>query len=151
MDDFWMQWTCYERVVRALCSNVGVQTMDTMCLGEIARAKGSDPVKVIERVRKGIADVADRGIEHEVSLIFGLPHQSVTSFCRDIEIISELSPAAKINAFPLMLLRGTPLFDARNRLELIEKAGIEHEIVASIQKLYVAIFLRTNPRFKWIH
>ncbi len=48
---------------------LGVQTMDTMCLGEIARAKGSDPVKVIERVRKGIADVADRGIEHEVSLI----------------------------------------------------------------------------------
>ena len=60
------------------------------------------------RVDRALAQIRAAGIDHEVSLIFGLPLQTLASFEASVEwcLIREV-PAIK--AFPLLLLRGTPL------------------------------------------
>lgn len=69
---------------------------------------------VVEEV---LRKVRQRGIRHEVSLIYGLPGQTLSSFeasvrwCRDAGI-------QKIKAFPLLLLRGTGLERDREKWSL---------------------------------
>ena len=62
-------------------------------------------------------------INCEVSLIFGLPKQTVSSFQKSIEFCKTLEIPV-IRAFPLMLLRGTPLYDRKKELELIESSDL---------------------------
>jgi len=72
----------------------------------------------IPRVDAALAVVRKRGIDHEVSLIFGLPMQTLRSFeesvrwCLDREV-------PVIKAFPLLLLRGTGLDRDRSRWGLV--------------------------------
>ncbi|HEX6912582.1 MAG TPA: radical SAM protein [Longimicrobium sp.] len=56
----------------------------------------------------------DRGISYEVSLIYGLPGQTVRSFAESILFLRE-NECQRITAFPLMLLRGTELFVQKER------------------------------------
>ncbi len=70
-------------------------------------------------VTKVLNNIQTRGIKIEVSLIFGLPKQTVDSFQKSIDFcIQHKVPV--IHAFPLMLLRGTPLYDKKLELGLIE-------------------------------
>lgn len=62
----------------------------------------------IDRVDAVLAGVRARGIAHEVSLIFGLPLQTVASFEASVAwCLAREIPVIK--AFPLLLLRGTAL------------------------------------------
>ncbi len=48
-------------------------------------------------------------LETEISLIYGLPLQTVQSFEQSVSWVQRKLPSATIKAFPLMLLRGTAL------------------------------------------
>ena len=62
----------------------------------------------IEKVDAALGKVQALGIHHEVSLIFGLPTQTLDSFCESVDwCLHRRVPVIK--AFPLMLLRGTQL------------------------------------------
>lgn len=59
-------------------------------------------------VEEALQMVREAGINHEVSLIFGLPEQMLASFLESVAWCLEQRIDA-IKAFPLLLLRGTPL------------------------------------------
>jgi len=84
-----------------------------------------EEMKVIQRpnnlkkARTVLAETKRRKIETEVSLIFGLPRQTVSSFEESINFCKEQG-VERIHAFPLMLLRGTALHDQKDDLGLKE-------------------------------
>ncbi len=78
-------------------------------------------MKKVERV---LEQVRDKNVECEVSLIFGLPNQTLESFEQSVEFCKRLQ-VPTIHAFPLMLLRGTPLFDQKKELQLVESSDIK--------------------------
>lgn len=68
----------------------------------------------------------EMGISYEVSLIYGLPNQTVDSFQKSISILSN-NGCTEITAFPLMLLRGTELYAEK------EKWRMKEEIIGDYQ------------------
>ncbi len=94
--------------------------------------------KIIDRpnnmklLESNLREAKRRGIEVEVSLIFGLPGQTVKSFQESVDFCKEMG-ANKIFAFPLMLLRGTPLFEMKKTLQMIESDEINLEKINRIQ------------------
>lgn len=68
----------------------------------------------MDKVDSALAAVRDRDIAHEVSLIFGLPEQTLDSFLTSVAWCLERRVPV-IKAFPLMLLRGTELDHERER------------------------------------
>lgn len=72
---------------------------------------------IMKLVRKAFEATRDRGLDCEVSLIFGLPHQTLDSFKQSIQFCLDLQ-VPTIKAFPLLLLRGTPLEKSRDDWEL---------------------------------
>lgn len=84
----------------------------------------------IEKVDQALAEVRRRAIPHEVSLIFGLPEQTLDSFLASVRWCLERRVPV-IKAFPLMLLRGTPLERARHRWSLRERGVSMPVVVAS--------------------
>lgn len=73
----------------------------------------------LDRFARTLAGVRQRGIDHEVSIIFGLPEQTLDSFIDTVGWCLEMKVPV-IRAFPLMLLRGTALDQERHRWNLIE-------------------------------
>ena len=69
-------------------------------------------------------------IKYEVSLIYGLPRQTVSSFKESIDFLEDHS-CKKIIAFPLMLLSGTELFFDREKYNLSEKKINDIDYVVS--------------------
>jgi radical SAM superfamily enzyme YgiQ (UPF0313 family) len=74
----------------------------------------------LTRVEEALAKVREREIDHEVSLIFGLPEQTLDSFKESVRWCLERQVPV-IKAFPLLLLRGTRLDVERDRWAM--KAG----------------------------
>ena len=70
-------------------------------------------------VEKNLTEIRERNIKCEVSLIFGLPSQTLTSFKQTIDFCLR-HKIPTIKAFPLMLLRGTTLYDRKSELGLVE-------------------------------
>lgn len=68
-----------------------------------------------------LARLNDRGIAYEVSVIYGLPRQSARSFDDTLDFLDRAG-APVVRAFPLMLLRGTELYDERDRYGFVEAA-----------------------------
>jgi len=68
-------------------------------------------------------------ITYEVSLIYGLPYQTLDSFKEGISFFKSLN-TKKLIAFPLMLLRGTELYANKQKYNFIEenygKYNIKH-------------------------
>jgi len=65
-----------------------------------------------------IKEINKRHISFEISLIYGLPLQTPVSFQKSIDFCQTLE-VPNIQAFPLMLLRGTKLHQQRKQLGLI--------------------------------
>lgn len=66
----------------------------------------------MEKVNSAIRELHERQIDFEVSLIYGLPNQTLTSFQTSVDwCIQQDIP--RVRAWPLMLLRGTPLYDQK--------------------------------------
>ncbi len=73
-------------------------------------------------VHTRIRDLHDRGIPFEVSLIYGLPRQTLDSFRYSVTWCLDRG-VPSLRAWPLMLLRGTPLHEQRARWGFIESEG----------------------------
>ena len=84
----------------------------------------------LDLVDKALAGCRERGIHHEVSLIFGLPLQTLASFERTVQWCLERQ-APVIKAFPLELLRGTPLDRDRQRWALRDDGSQLAKVVQS--------------------
>lgn len=86
-------------------------------------------MKIIEKI---LNEINARAIKHEISLIFGLPKQTVVSFKQSIDFcIRHKVPV--IHAFLLMLLRGTPLYYRKNEFGLIESDEVVSEAIERVQ------------------
>lgn len=85
----------------------------------------------MRRVDAGLATLNDAGVPYEVSLIYGLPGQTVASFGASLEwatttALRHSAGRARVVAWPLMLLRGTALHDQARALRLVtsDSAGV---------------------------
>lgn len=87
----------------------------------------------MKKVEKILNEVKRRKIPSEVSLIFGLPGQTVKSFQESIDFCKNLG-VDTIYAFPLMLLRGTPLYDDKQKFGLVESFDIQINKIPRIQQ-----------------
>ena len=77
------------------------------------------------KVRDVLEETKSRKIETELSLIFGLPGQTVESFKASIDFCKSYE-VPTIHAFPLMLLRGTPLHEEKHKHKLVESNDTLH-------------------------
>ncbi|KAJ3438792.1 anaerobic magnesium-protoporphyrin ix monomethyl ester cyclase-related [Anaeramoeba flamelloides] len=117
-----------------LVLELGVQTLHPESFQVINRYGDALPInKAIGNVKSKVKELQKYNISHDISLIFGLPHQTLESFKQDVEWC-EANTSASIDAFPLILLRGTPLFYEKKKLQLIEKANIQHPLLENIQE-----------------
>lgn len=79
-----------------------------------AEYRAIDRPNHMEKVRSKISELHERQIDFEVSLIYGLPHQTLDSFRSSVDWCLQ-QQVPRLRAWPLMLLRGTPLHEQRGR------------------------------------
>lgn len=92
--------------------------IQTIVGDEMKIIKRSNNLKKIENV---VNELKERNIEFEVSVIFGLPKQTLETFKRTVEYCSNVLKPTRIDAFPLMILRGTELEKSRGDYGLVEE------------------------------
>ena len=101
--------------------------LQTIHAEEGSAVKRRNNMKKVDRV---LDMVAGAGIEFEVSVIFGLPNQTLESFTQTIGwCIYKGVPTIK--AFPLMLLRGTKLEERKKEWNLVESTGSMPVVLSS--------------------
>lgn len=96
---------------------LGLQTIHKAEFSLIGRPNN---MKKIDEI---LDELQRRKITTEISLIFGLPGQTYESFKSSVEYCMKKG-VLTIHAFPLMLLRGTPLHDQKDRFGLVESNEI---------------------------
>jgi len=64
----------------------------------------------LQRVETALRAIRELGLAFETHLIYGLPNQTLESFQRSIDFLQS-NGCHTILAYPLMLLKGTPLLD----------------------------------------
>jgi hypothetical protein len=94
------------------CVELGLQTIHDFEAEAISRRNDT------QKVDRALADLRRLGVDHEVSLIFGLPGQTVATFIESVRWCLERH-VPRIRAFPLLLLRGTALDMRRERWGLV--------------------------------
>jgi len=87
----------------------------------------------LSKVTSVLQEVSNRNISAEVSLIFGLPGQTLSSYIKSLQYCVDLK-VPTIHAFPLMLLRGTPLYHAKGRLQLMESSHEKPHNIPRVQE-----------------
>lgn len=92
----------------------GLQTTDPTVSRHIDRANRMDLVDAV------LDQLVARGIPFEVSLIYGLPGQTLDSFQRSIDHL-HAKGCTQIKAWPLMLLPGTKLHDQKEQWGMREE------------------------------
>lgn len=112
---------------------MGIQSVVPKELGEIQRIPGSDPTRTQAKVEEKLKLVESYGLTSEISLIFGLPHQTVASFRGSVEWCKKALPSARIRGFPLMLLRGTKLEEDKDVLGLVQETAVRHLVTERVQ------------------
>ena len=80
-----------------------------------------------EKIASVMEELNNRGISYEVSLIYGLPSQTLHSFNESIEFL-KINGCYNIKAFPLMLLKGTELYLEKEKYKMEEKIINEFDI-----------------------
>ena len=98
----------------------GVQTT------EKAEAKVIRRANQLEVIAATAEKLHGRDLSFEISLIYGLPLQTVASFERSISFCSSLKPS-KLVAWPLMLLRGTELYSQKVEFGMVEEKFLYDE------------------------
>lgn len=84
----------------------------------------------IPRAREKFEQVNKRGLPYEVSIIYGLPEQTLASFLETVDWCIELQVPV-LKAFPLMLLRGTSVEERKGEWGLVESEGSMPVVVQS--------------------
>jgi radical SAM superfamily enzyme len=102
---------------------MGVQTLIPNEMELIERVKGADPQKVVDKVKEKLLLAEEYNVRKEITLIYGLPRQSISSFMYTLDWCNSYT-TAKVVSFPLMLLRGTPLYYKKDEFQLVE--GVRH-------------------------
>ncbi len=92
--------------------------------------KAVQRINNLRKVEDAIAGLLLRGIPFEVSVIYGLPTQTLDSFQDTVRWCSTRGVPV-IRAFPLMLLRGTGLDRDRDRWGLVESADTIPVVIES--------------------
>jgi radical SAM superfamily enzyme YgiQ (UPF0313 family) len=92
----------------------GIQTIFENELKAITRKQIKDKAKKI------ILYCNLNNIEYEISLIYGLPLQTLESFKETIDFFKKIN-TKHIVAFPLMLLRGTQLYEMKSKYNFKEE------------------------------
>jgi radical SAM superfamily enzyme YgiQ (UPF0313 family) len=100
-------------------------------------------------------DCLSNGIEFEISLIYGLPNQTLESFIESVEwCLKRVQKKENLKAFPLMLLRGTPIHSRKEELGLIESTTLNEFLFEDEKKFYEGIpHVVSSPSFSkedWI-
>lgn len=102
-----------------LCENLninlefGLQTSDYEESSLINRKNDT------KKVEKAMHELNRRNISYEISLMYGLPNQTVDSFQRSIDFVRD-NGCENITAYPLKLLRGTKLESQREEFQFRE-------------------------------
>ncbi|WP_052761239.1 B12-binding domain-containing radical SAM protein [Sedimenticola thiotaurini] len=84
----------------------------------------------MKKVSSVIRELHERQIDFEVSLIYGLPKQTLKSFLESVDWCKQ-QKIPRIRAWPLMLLRGTPLYEQKERYGFKESSDQPIPIVVS--------------------
>ena len=92
--------------------------IQTIIPDEMKVIKRLNNLKKIESVTKKLRE---RNIEFEISVIFGLPEQTLESFEKTVDYCVEVLRPSRVDAFPLMILRGTELEKCRSKFGLTEE------------------------------
>ena len=74
----------------------------------------------LKRVEEVVVNCRNSNVTYEISIIYGLPNQTLDSFRKTVDYCKEKLDPDILHAFPLMLLRGTELFDKKDILQLTE-------------------------------
>jgi radical SAM superfamily enzyme YgiQ (UPF0313 family) len=99
----------------------GLQTIHTTEMEAINRKND------MTKVRHAFSRLSTSGVQFEVSLIYGLPGQTVDSFRQSIDF-AQSNGAEVIKAYPLMLLRGTEMYSNKHQWGLKEESTGEFGI-----------------------
>jgi radical SAM superfamily enzyme YgiQ (UPF0313 family) len=75
----------------------------------------------INTIGKVIGELIKNKINFEISVIYGLPEQTVETFQKTIELLNSFGCTNNIKAYPLMLLKGTYLYGGKQTWGLEEK------------------------------
>jgi radical SAM superfamily enzyme YgiQ (UPF0313 family) len=104
---------------------LGLQTFDAAVNKRIKRGNH------YEHIEKAIEMMREREVHFGLSLIYGLPGQTLDSFKRDIDKVRHMG-IEHVIAFPLMLLPGTELYVLKNEEGVRERPlgeyGIPHVV-----------------------
>lgn len=84
----------------------------------------------LTRVEQVLSRVQQQGVSYEVSLIFGLPRQTLASFEQTVRWCLERQVPV-IKAFPLLLLRGSSLERQRDLWGFVDDGGAMPMVVES--------------------
>lgn len=106
----------------------GLQTTDPVV------SRNTDRANRMDLVDAALTHLVQRGISFEVSLIYGLPGQTVDSFQRSIDHLQRMG-CHDIKAWPLMLLPGTKLNEQK------EQWGMQEEDVGEFR---IPVVTRSN-------
>lgn len=105
----------------------------------------------LQKIECNLRKCLDSGIPIEVSLIFGLPGQTLESFQQSVRFCQDLG-VPTIRAFPLMLLRGTKLFDRKHELGLVESCDPADPSIDRVQEgIPHVVSSKTFSRRDWEH
>lgn len=109
----------------------GLQSISKSALNNIERTNN------IEVVKSVIEDLNYNKIKYEVSVIRGLPGETVESFSKLMKFLKE-SNCQKYVVYPLTLLSNTKLHDNRGELslEIYKQNGLEY-VVSSLSYSYI--------------
>lgn len=80
-----------------------------------------------KKIEMALEKLSEFNISFEVSLIYGLPNQTVDSFKESIDFLKDRG-CNSIVAFPLMLLKGTELFNQKEKWGFVEEEIGEYRI-----------------------
>ena len=81
----------------------------------------------MEKVTETLKKLLHHNINIEVSMIYGLPNQTYESFKQGIQYLQEIG-CQDIVAFPLMLYRGTKLYEDKELYNLKEEAFSDYNL-----------------------
>lgn len=91
----------------------------------------------LTKIRRNLAAINDHKIPYEMSIIYGLPNQTVQSFEYSIATLRAMTDTdiSTIKAFPLMILRGTKLdsSEIRRKYGIVEDADLAHQVFCNME------------------
>jgi radical SAM superfamily enzyme YgiQ (UPF0313 family) len=118
-----------------VCLEFGIQTLNETENKIIKRR--NNYTAIFQTLNK----VKERKIKYEISLIYGLPFQTITTFSQSIETLKSMG-CSTITAFPLMLLKGTELYSLKNEFAF-------KEVVLGPYKIPTVIESNTYSEADW--